>query len=305
MSNLAAAQKLLDYGLSEMKGVVYLDELDRQMVLLRKGKKVVKLAESGLAWGERFTFYDQVHTTGMDIKQAVDACAAVTLGKDMVFRDYAQGTFRMRGIGKGQTICLLVVPEIDDRIRVQVSIGSGRQVTKGRDERQYLKDVLSWLVINSMRVDGIQFSLLCEQSVANVWRKVAFGILREDRRSARKEIKTKTTETFEKATEVFRERIDLSIENSVPVATKYSDKIESLIERNRNVLTKPEDIAETTAILELIREEESRSDQIKQQMKSAASPVAKNLAAADLLDENGIQVEQSFNREQVQEQEQV
>jgi len=39
----------------------------------------------------------QVHTTGMDIKQAVDACAALTLGKDMVFRDYAQGAFRMRG----------------------------------------------------------------------------------------------------------------------------------------------------------------------------------------------------------------
>ena len=46
----------------------------------------------------------------MDIKQAVDACAALTLGKDMVFRDYAQGAFRMRGIGRGQTICLLITP---------------------------------------------------------------------------------------------------------------------------------------------------------------------------------------------------
>ena len=64
MSNLTAAQKLLEYGLPDMKGVVYLDELDRQMVLLRKGLKVVKLVESGLAWGERFSFYDQVHTTG-------------------------------------------------------------------------------------------------------------------------------------------------------------------------------------------------------------------------------------------------
>ena len=44
---------------------------------------MVKLSDSGLAWSERFTFYDQVHTTGMDIKQAVDACAALTLGKDM------------------------------------------------------------------------------------------------------------------------------------------------------------------------------------------------------------------------------
>ena len=51
----------------------------------------MKLSESGLAWHERFSFYDQVHTTGMDIKQCADACAALTLGKDMVFRDYAQG----------------------------------------------------------------------------------------------------------------------------------------------------------------------------------------------------------------------
>ncbi len=75
----------------------------------------------------------------MDIKQAVDACAAVTLGKDMVFRDYAQGTFRMRGIniqliymyihrfhtflgiGKGQTLKLLLVPEIVERIKTQVN----------------------------------------------------------------------------------------------------------------------------------------------------------------------------------------
>jgi hypothetical protein len=56
----AAAEYLLKCGLEGLKGVVYLDEMDRQMVLLRKGLKVVKLADSGLAWNERFTFYDQV-----------------------------------------------------------------------------------------------------------------------------------------------------------------------------------------------------------------------------------------------------
>lgn len=60
MSNKGVAKYLLDAGLPHMKGVVFLDELDRQMVLLRQGYKVLKLAESGLAWGERFTFYDQV-----------------------------------------------------------------------------------------------------------------------------------------------------------------------------------------------------------------------------------------------------
>ena len=32
-----------------------------------------------------------MHTTATDLKQPMDAIAAVTLGKDMTFRDYAQG----------------------------------------------------------------------------------------------------------------------------------------------------------------------------------------------------------------------
>lgn len=58
----------------------------------------------GLHPTSRFTFYDQVHTTGMDIPQAIHARAAQTLGKDMTFRDYAQGAYRMRGVGNGQQV---------------------------------------------------------------------------------------------------------------------------------------------------------------------------------------------------------
>ena len=43
----------------------------------------------------------------MDIKQVLNAEAVLTLGKDMTFRDYAQGAFRMRGIGQGQKIKLV------------------------------------------------------------------------------------------------------------------------------------------------------------------------------------------------------
>ena len=60
----------------------------------------------------RFTFFDQVHTTGMDIPQPFVTSALLTLGTHMTFRDYAQGAYRMRGIGKGQTIRLLVVPQV-------------------------------------------------------------------------------------------------------------------------------------------------------------------------------------------------
>ena len=36
----------------------------------------------------RFDFYDQIHTTSMDIKHFVNTTAVITLGKDMVFWDY-------------------------------------------------------------------------------------------------------------------------------------------------------------------------------------------------------------------------
>jgi hypothetical protein len=176
----------------------------------------------------------------MDIKQAVDACAALTLGKDMVFRDYAQGAFRMRGIGKGQTIRLLVVPEILSRIQTQVAIGAtGRPATdsaplqqiSATGQKQFLNDVVSWLVINSMRVDGVQYNLLCEQSVGNIWRKRCFVTLRSDFRSI--DNFDHCPPQLNRSLQVFRERIDFEIENSIPQSVKYSEKIFKSIKEHR------------------------------------------------------------------------
>ena len=70
------------------------------------------LERSGVPPERRFTFFDQVHTTGMDIPQTASANAVLTLGKDLTFRDYAQAAYRMRGIGKGQCIILFVTPQV-------------------------------------------------------------------------------------------------------------------------------------------------------------------------------------------------
>eukprot|EP00913_Durusdinium_trenchii_P001892 g1751.t1 len=82
----------------------------------------------------------QVHTTGMDILAAPCAKAVLTVGKDMNFRDYAQGAFRMRKVGKGQCIHLLVIPEVQTRIVAELG-GSG----------QLILDVPKWLLLNSCR----------------------------------------------------------------------------------------------------------------------------------------------------------
>ena len=75
------------------------------------------LNRSGVSKERRFCFYDQCHTTGMDIKHRLDACAVVTIGKDMNLRDLAQGAWRMRGLGKGQTLHFLVMDEVLKQVR--------------------------------------------------------------------------------------------------------------------------------------------------------------------------------------------
>ena len=60
------------------------------------------------AWTSRIYTYIYIY----DTPQAAGARAVLTLGKDLVFRDYAQAAYRMRGIGKGQTLVLFVPPEV-------------------------------------------------------------------------------------------------------------------------------------------------------------------------------------------------
>lgn len=212
MSNYDVAKYLLTHGLPEQyEGVVFLDHKDRKMILMRSGMNVVRLNQSGIPPQKRFSFYDQIHTTGMDIHQAIDARAVLTLGKDMTFRDYAQGAFRMRGIGKGQTVELFIIPEVMRLINDQMQKLSNQQAAAYAQQvpapvpasgygadllslqisspapssplvpaasgRQLLINVSAWLTVNGMRSENMQFRMLCQQSVDNVSRKRAYHIL--------------------------------------------------------------------------------------------------------------------------------
>ncbi len=65
----------------------------------------------------------------MDIKHVVNATAVITLGKDMVFRDFVQGAYRMRGIGAGQRVRVFVIPEVRQLMRRELSTcGCGESV---------------------------------------------------------------------------------------------------------------------------------------------------------------------------------
>ena len=252
LSNLQVAQALLAYGLEEVDAVVFLDELDRKMTLLRKGGKVVTLGECGVALERRFSFYDQVHTTGMDIEQLMNAHAALTLGKDMVFRDYAQGAFRMRKIGQGQRLTLFIIPEVMQLIGNHVARRRGETVAKyqaafaamapNEQWAEMLRSVVSWLLANSITYERTQFKLLCEQNLAAVWRKRAYrnllhsweelvpsngarNVVSAAFSGAAKLIGIKkytgptSSEELKASIVVFREGVDFSVENTPPSST--------------------------------------------------------------------------------------
>ena len=178
LTNLQVARYLLQHGLPSMDGVVFLDEADRKMILLRAGLKVLPLAGCGVSPQRRFTFFDQVHALGVDVEQTLSARAAMTIGKDMTFRDFAQGAFRMRAVGRGQTITLLLTPQVSHLVRVEVARLQRRPTSEQKGLRdasheQALKVVCAWLLVNLMRTEDVQAGLLAEQRLAHVFRQRA------------------------------------------------------------------------------------------------------------------------------------
>ena len=250
MDNREVAEFLMLHLNPNMEGVVYLDRSDRKMVLMRDSGRSVSLDQCGLRPENRFTFFDQVHTTGMDIKQGPIAHAVVTVGKDMTFRDYAQGAYRMRGIGIGQTIEVYLIPEVVNRIREDLVSPTG----------DYLVDVPAWLLLNSMRMEGLQFVQLSLQELHNIWRKRALNSLLDECRCNAKIHGVGTDEgmtrlrRFEENTwlteciKVFREPIGFPVEDKVPQPRPFVETVQSLVDAHGHFLL---DDAETMRVGEV------------------------------------------------------
>ena len=292
-SNQEVAAELLRRGLPWCDGIVFLDDADKQQVLVRATGRVVSADQCGVPLERRFAFYDQIHTTGMDIKHVVNATAVITLGKDMVFRDYVQGAYRMRGIGKGQKIHCLIIPEVAQLMareakaahRRSSGLGSGVKLLKHtgdatggdddathfhvddaagalkdgvneafdivrqskKDPSAVLRQIVAWLVVNSMRSEQIQWSMLCIQNVGNVFRKTAFEVMLRAGANVAKgadpvELGSMQTPldvdsqdpvdhlSAGASVEVFTEPIDFSLDSAVPDPAPFEVKLRKLLE---------------------------------------------------------------------------
>lgn len=73
----------------------------------------------------------------------------------MVFRDYVQGAYRMRGIGAGQRIHVYIIPEVKELIGRELK-NAVIPVASGNTDN-VLECVVAWLVINSLRSEQTQW----------------------------------------------------------------------------------------------------------------------------------------------------
>ena len=240
MTNLQVAEYIAHKS-SWCDGVVFLDSRDEKRIYVKATRRVVKLAQCGIKKEKRFAFYDQIHTTGMDIQHISTAKAVLTLGKDMVFRDFAQGAFRMRGIGKGQQVTVLVIPEVQELMKRQlgklpaaagalalqkssVAVGDVGVAQQQQQQQQRLKDISAWLVLNAMRSERVQFDQLCTQNMCNVWRKNAW----DDLLSGHAHFKVKPEESGSYVLELLGEAF-VSAKGNVSRATAIDDKYVAIL----------------------------------------------------------------------------
>ncbi|KAE9011489.1 hypothetical protein PF007_g10769 [Phytophthora fragariae] len=303
----------------EMEGVVYLDEDDRQMILLRDHNAPMPLVQCGLSPSKRFTFYDQVHTTGMDIKQCVNARAVVTLGKDMTFRDYAQGAYRMRGIATGQSICLFLIPEVENRIRHEMKLAHVELSTQASAQQrldEFLLLVPAWLLINSMRMESMQLVQLSLQELYNTWRRRALHSLLDEIAAATTKEASLSSRLrrfigreddsakawLRKCIAIFRVEISYNVDAVVPTKKQLSDVIGKLVESHKEFLKTNEETARVTAVKQRL----AHSSGSQQQMLAEDGSEQGDLRlTAEVVHENEAEAEEEAEEEAEQEEQKM
>ncbi|CAE7582610.1 unnamed protein product [Symbiodinium natans] len=238
LSNEQVARALLEFGLP-YEAVVFLDPGGEPWLLRRGRTLAVKLSNCTLPLSRRFVFYDQVHTTGIDIRHPPTACAALTLGKDSTLRDFAQGAYRLRGIGRGQKLKVLLTPEVSARMDEEVVIPamdkgpsspsdlplpstprrstSTGEVQTNTAEVSMLHRVCAWLVVRQSLAEQTQRHLLSRQAVQYQGRRCGFDAMSRAQSQGADRLEPGLLD-------LFRERVDYTVEAAPPGQEAADDR---------------------------------------------------------------------------------
>eukprot|EP01053_Blabericola_migrator_P011121 Blabericola_migrator_1__11120@NODE_64_length_15686_cov_41_644215_g57_i0_p1_GENE_NODE_64_length_15686_cov_41_644215_g57_i0NODE_64_length_15686_cov_41_644215_g57_i0_p1_ORF_typecomplete_len4495_score928_11DUF3638/PF12340_8/1_1e37DUF3638/PF12340_8/8e05DUF3645/PF12359_8/3_3e03DUF3645/PF12359_8/4_2e12Nop14/PF04147_12/0_00073SDA1/PF05285_12/2_4e03SDA1/PF05285_12/0_046AAA_11/PF13086_6/2_8AAA_11/PF13086_6/4_6e02MDM1/PF15501_6/8_1YL1/PF05764_13/18_NODE_64_length_15686_cov_41_644215_g57_i014513629 len=161
-SNKESAVILNEALSDDFVGVMFFGEGDQKMLMnknLGGLKNIVQQDNSDVIPNRRFTFYDHTHAYGQDVTQDPLAVALLTVGKDTTFRDLAQGAWRLRQLGRGQRIHLVVPPEI------AVNMRRRRMLWKpARAEPSAVERAINWCLWNAETQYNRLFQLASKQS---------------------------------------------------------------------------------------------------------------------------------------------
>lgn len=110
-------------------GVVYHNQSNVLTVQERTDAPPVPHTQSTLQKDQRLVLARQCFTTGFDMPYALSARAVMPINKTITFMEFAQTYWRMRGVGKGQTITFLVPRDVAILIRSTLHLASGTAIT--------------------------------------------------------------------------------------------------------------------------------------------------------------------------------
>lgn len=182
----------------------------------------------------------------------------------MVFRDYVQGAYRMRGIGVGQKVHVYVIPEVKELMQrelLQVERTSSLSASpllssssSSSNDDHVLEDIVAWLIINSLKSEQTQWTMLCIQNIGNLYRKNAFKtlhmstVLNANTAASNSSISTISSSSSstssvstiitisESALDVFNESIDFSLEAGVPDPIPFEQKLREMLDNHEAFL---------------------------------------------------------------------
>ena len=167
MSNRQVCETVLASTADRFRGAVFFDESGHLRVLNKHGREW-PLACSPIKVSDCFTYLDDIHTRGTDLKFPPNAVAVQTLGRNMQKDTLVQAAMRMRQLGRGQRVLFWGTPEVTNAIRTVADI-YGLENDCSLDSRCVLLWALTNTVTNlenALIQWAVQGSVFCRQRTA-------------------------------------------------------------------------------------------------------------------------------------------
>ena len=169
--------------LNSLKGVIFYDDVSnmKKVLSLKEGKEHISdltaemVADSDKN-GSYFTYYDQSHSRGADIKQMDGAHAHLTLHFTVTNNDYKQAIMRMRKIvdkTSGQSFSIAMPDTVKEQILVDLNLKKTDRPTglTGNDvafwlRQKELNSTVDNVSILSMELDSVIKNAIMQQQAA-------------------------------------------------------------------------------------------------------------------------------------------